>query len=83
MTPGSNFVIELFAGYVASVRDDAWQIQFSDEFAMEAWLEAAIEKSTFESGMAPLPADRIITLSTCSYEFSNARFVVHGILREY
>ncbi|MFR9200135.1 MAG: class B sortase [Candidatus Gastranaerophilaceae bacterium] len=83
VTPGSNFVIELFAGYVASVRDDAWQIQFSDEFAMEAWLEAAIEKSTFESGMAPLPADRIITLSTCSYEFSNARFVVHGILREY
>lgn len=83
VTPDSNFVIELFAGYVASVRDDAWQIQFSDEFAMEAWLGAAIEKSTFESGVMPLPTDRIITLSTCSYEFSNARFVVHGILREY
>lgn len=68
------------AEYVPSVHEDAWQIQFSDEFAMEAWLEAAIEKSTFES---EVPVDRIITLSTCSYEFCNARFVVHGILHEY
>lgn len=83
VSPGSNFVIDLFAGYVASVSDDAWQIEFADEIAMEAWLEAAIAKSTFESGVTPLPSDRIITLSTCSYEFSNARFVVHGILREY
>lgn len=34
VTPGSNFVIDLFAGYVASVRDGAWQIKFTNEFAV-------------------------------------------------
>ena len=30
----------------------------------------------------PLPEDRILTLSTCTYEFSEARYVVYGILTE-
>ena len=49
----------------------------------ENWIVSAIEKSTFESSVTPLPSDRIITLSTCSYEFNDARFVVLGILKEY
>lgn len=37
----------------------------------------------FESSVTPLSSDRILTLSTCSYEFSDARFVVLGILKKY
>lgn len=71
-------MIEIFAGYVASVRDDAWQIDFGSEADFEDWLNQAIERSCFTSNMAPAATDRIITLSTCSYEFSNARFVLLG-----
>ena len=46
------------------------------------WLEEITERSVFESKAQPTLEDRILTLSTCSYEFANAGFVVHGILRQ-
>lgn len=52
-------------------------------WSFEDWIVSAIEKSTFESSVTPLSSDRILTLSTCSYEFSDARFVVLGILKKY
>lgn len=83
VTPDANYVVELFAGYVASVEENAWTVGFTNEMEFEDWIVSAIEKSTFESSVTPLSSDRILTLSTCSYEFSDARFVVLGILKKY
>lgn len=69
-----------YAGYVASLKDDAWKVDFSEE-EFEPWYMKAIGRSCFESGIVPTPQSKIITLSTCSYEFNNARFVVLGILQ--
>lgn len=80
LTPEQNYVIEIFAGYVANVQDDAWQIEFMSDADFEDWLNRAIERSCFTSNMTPAATDRIITLSTCSYEFSNARFVLLGVI---
>jgi len=41
-------------------------------------LTAAQERSLFSRAINPAECDRIITLSTCNYEFYNARFVVLG-----
>ena len=78
MTPDKNYTVALFAGYVASVDDPAWEVVFSDASAFEAWLIQAQERSTFDSSVKPTSNDRILTLSTCSYEFNNARYVVLG-----
>ena len=45
-------------------------------------IKHAIARSCFQSGVAPDATARIVTLSTCSYDFSDARFVLHGILVE-
>ena len=71
---------ELFAGYVANVKDNAWEVGTRDELTWESWVAAAIERSTFTSDVSPVGNEKILTLSTCSYEFSNARFVVLGVL---
>lgn len=73
------FRVAFFSGYVASTKESAWQKVFpGEEYAL--WLEELLEKSVFDSHVVPTTAHRVLTLSTCSYEFDNARFVLHGIL---
>lgn len=80
MTQGGNFVVTVFAGYVAEVTDGAWDVSFESDEAFEAWITESIAKSCIQTGIVPETTDHILTLSTCSYEFSNARFVLLGIL---
>lgn len=47
-----------------------------------AWINNTKEQSWFESHLSPAVMDKILTLSTCSYEFDNARFVLHGVIKE-
>ena len=80
ITPEKSDKVEFFAGYVAAPQDDAWEIGFT-EAEFEVWLQNAADRSCFTSEIAPIASDRILTLSTCSYEFDDARFVLAGVLR--
>lgn len=80
LTPDANYEVKIFAGYVASVDTDAWTVGFSSDSEFEQWLQSAKERSCFTSEITPAVTDRILTLSTCSYEFNNARFVLLGIV---
>lgn len=81
LTPNGNYTIEIFAGYVASVEDDAWVTGFSSEADYEDWIASGISKSLIRADFAPSASDHVLTLSTCSYEFADARFVLLGVLR--
>lgn len=76
MTPEQNIRVEIFAGYVASVQENAWEIALGSDVEFGEWLEEAKERSCFKSEITPAVTDRIVTLSTCSYEYDNARFVL-------
>lgn len=80
LTPAGDYEIEFFSGYVANVRASAWQMEFGSEVGFAEWLQAVKAKSLFQSEVMPSSADKVLTLSTCSYEFENARFVLHGAL---
>lgn len=79
-TPDGTYTVEFFAGYVADVDSDAWKLDFTSDRDFADWLAAALERSLFESTVPPTATDKIVTLSTCSYEFYNVRFVLHGII---
>lgn len=80
-TPNANYEIEVFAGYVADVQDSAWDISFDDD-GFSNWVDERIRKSAFHSEVKPSADDKIVTLSTCSYEFEDARFVLFGVLHQ-
>ena len=80
-TPQASYHIEIFAGYVADLQDRAWNTDFNDETDFSKWMDERIQKSVFQSNVQPSVKDTIVTLSTCSYEFENARFVVFGVIR--
>lgn len=75
LTPDGNYLVEFFSGYVCEVTADAWDYDFD-----ESWLDKRIRSSYFAADVIPTTEDHILTLSTCSYEFTDARFVLHGIL---
>lgn len=81
LTPEQNYQIEFFAGFV--IRNDgiAWDYEFESDDDFEEWLIDVQEMSCFDSEIQPEVTDTIITLSTCSYEFSYARFVLLGRLK--
>ncbi len=80
LTPEGNYTLEFFAGYVANLNSDAWKLEFESDEEYGAWLEWAVAKSTFQSKICPTAQDRVMTLSTCSYEYDDARYVLLGIL---
>jgi sortase B len=81
MTPTAYYKIQFFSGYVAHTSEDAWNLHFDDD-DFKAWLNELQSKSCFEADYAPSGDDRIVTLSTCTYEFASARFVLHGYVSE-
>ena len=81
VTPTAYYKIRFFSGYVAHVTEDAWKLRF-DDIDFTVWLNELQSKSCFESDYVPSGDDRIFTLSTCTYEYNDARFVLSGILVE-
>lgn len=81
MTPKENYKIEFIAGYVTNMNSDAWKMEFASDDEFSLWLENAIAQSTFTGTIEPAPQDRVVTLSTCTYEYRDARYVLVGILK--
>jgi len=75
-----NFRIDLLYGCVIGAgqwRDRAFMFDVN----LESLLSYAAYNTTFASGARYEPGDRVVALSTCSYEFDDARYVVLGVLR--
>lgn len=81
VTPTAYYKIQFFSGYVSEDHSNAWELSL-DDANRAAWMKEIQERSCFVSNYIPEPENNIITLSTCSYEFSNARFVLHGYISE-
>lgn len=78
LTPKESCRVKLFAGYVSDVEEGAWKIDFGTQESFKAWLEGVKKRSWFSSEITPAATSRVLTLSTCSYEFENAKFVLYG-----
>ena len=73
--PGKRLRLELIAGYTTDVSDELYSLPASQE-ARDKVLEEAIGRSSFVSGVTAGEEDRLVTLSTCSYVYEDARYVV-------
>lgn len=81
MTPGGNYRLEFFAGYVTDMNDQAWKLQFGSEEEFSLWLEQTAARSDFAGPVIPTAQDRVVTFSTCTYEYNDARYVLVGVLK--
>lgn len=73
LTPKRTFRIELIAGFVTSPAGEVYDTQLSAEQVRQLCAQ-----SGFKSRTIPQDGDTFIALSTCSYEYEDARYVVIG-----
>lgn len=79
LTKDAEYRIELFAGCVMKAPQIIYQPNpDADEY--EFYIELMRRKSTFRSEVSVTAEDTVVVLSTCSYEFDNARYVALGKL---
>lgn len=82
MTPEANYKLEVFSAYIANTTYSSWDLTFDGNDVYLNWLNSVADRSYFDTGVELTAEDRTVTLSTCTYEFEDARFIVHGVLRE-
>lgn len=73
LTPERTFRIELIAGFVTSPAGEVYDTQLSAEQVRQL-----CTRSSFKNRTIPQDGDTFIALSTCSYEYEDARYVVIG-----
>jgi sortase B len=71
----------IFSAYMSDPSFDYIKTDFASDEEYQAFLDAVKEKSLHHSDVKVTTQDTIITLSTCSSAFDNARFVVHAKLQ--
>ena len=77
LTPTGKYQVHFFSGYVADNDAGAWETDFEED-TFETWLTEISSRSLFTPATTPEPTHRILTLSTCTYEFNSAKFLLHG-----
>lgn len=80
-TENKKFIIKIFAGFITSSESDIYGYPKTSN-TNKKLIDNAIKKSTFISDVDVSCEDKIITLSTCSYNFENARYILLGVLKE-
>ena len=71
-TPNQLYKVNLFAGMVTPHDSAVYSYSLSSDYIKEC-----IANPTFKSSVGT-PTGNILTLSTCAYDFDNARYVVMG-----
>lgn len=86
-TPTQTFRGEVFSIYTTVDTSSSYETEFSNESIFLDFLQGIQEQSDFASAMEFNMEDKVVTLSTCSYERdgqpSELRYVVHAKLVAY
>ena len=81
LTPEQDYAIEVLAGYTTPADSALYSALAPNEEDQAQWVKNWLASSDFVSGAEPAAEARFVTLSTCSYAFDRARYVLIGSLK--
>ena len=81
-TPEKTYWLDIFAAYVVSADGGFDQVLFSSDEEEAAFFEKLLDRAPQQLGYKAEALAPILTLSTCTYEYNDARFVVHARIME-
>ena len=77
---GKRYEYEIFSSYISNAKDVDLKINFENDDEYLKYIDDIKKKSIFHRDVDIKSDDRIITLSTCSYEEDDNRMIIHGRL---
>lgn len=79
-TPAGDYKLEIFSCFTCDFDADTYTLSFASEAEYSAFLNKMVSQSNVKTNFSVDSSERIVTLSTCTYEYDNARYVVMGKL---
>ena len=76
-----RYKYEIFSSYISNAKDIDLKTNFENDDEYLKYIDDIKKKSIFHRDMDIKSNDRIVTLSTCSYEKDDARMIIHGRLK--
>ena len=77
LTPTKNYRLEVFSAYVTPADSDTYMRGFRANDKFQKYIDYIKGLSLINTGVEVTMKDTVVSLSTCTYEYENARFVVH------
>ena len=77
-TPEKNYEVKIFSGFTESVDSEIYNLNNMNQDK----INELIKKSDFKTQIEVNEDSKILTMSTCAYEYNGARYIVMGILEE-
>lgn len=81
LTPAQNYKVVLFSAYVTPSDSDTYAIYSGVSESLYTYLEECKAKSDFTCDVNVRDYAKFVVLSTCNYDYDDARYVVHGALQ--
>ncbi len=81
-TPEGDYEVEIIAACTVDGQTFGYEASFADDASYRAFVRRIRDASYFYAQSEVKPGDRLILMSTCAYQFQNARFVVLGKIIE-
>lgn len=79
-TPEGNYHLLVFSAYITKATDaSTYKWMLSSEKEKQAYIDYAYQKSELDISQSEIPVsadDKLITLSTCAYDYDDARYIV-------
>ena len=72
---------DIYAAFEPSVRDVVYGLWITDPAVKERVIRSGLDQSVIDTGVIPTADDQIITLSTCTGQGHETRWVVQAVLR--
>lgn len=79
LTKDAQYKIKLISGVTLSSTASIYRLPLKDN-DKEVYISELLKKSTFKAEYSFSHNDRFVTLSTCSYDYDDARYVLLGLL---
>lgn len=75
-TPEQNYRMDIVCGFVTYYDSRVYTIDFASRTEFDDWFTLMRGYSDFVSDVEVESDDRLVTLSTCTYDYDNARYVL-------